>query len=61
MRLWGGRFGEGPDARMADYTRSVAVDRELALDDLEGSIAHVCSPTSRSRPSSPGSRAWPRT
>ena len=27
MRLWGGRFGEdGPDARMADFTRSIEVD-----------------------------------
>ena len=41
MRLWGGRFGEGPDARMADFTRSIEVDAELALDDLAGSIAHV--------------------
>src|SRR3954454_23298377 len=41
MRLWGGRFGEGPDARMADFTRSIDVDAELALDDLAGSIAHV--------------------
>ena len=29
MRLWGGRFGEGPDARMADFTRSIDVDAEL--------------------------------
>src|SRR3954465_14610938 len=41
MRLWGGRFDEGPDARMADFTRSIDVDAELALDDLAGSIAHV--------------------
>ena len=41
MRLWGGRFGEGPDARMADFTRSIDVDAELALDDIAGSIAHV--------------------
>jgi argininosuccinate lyase len=41
MRLWGGRFGDGPDARMADFTRSVEIDRELALDDIAGSIAHV--------------------
>ena len=41
MRLWGGRFGEGPDARMADFTRSIEVDAELALDDIAGSIAHV--------------------
>jgi argininosuccinate lyase len=41
MRLWGGRFGEGPDARMADFTRSIEIDAELALDDIAGSIAHV--------------------
>lgn len=41
MRLWGGRFGEGPDSRMADFTRSIEVDSELALDDIAGSIAHV--------------------
>ena len=41
MRLWGGRFDEGPDSRMADFTRSIEVDAELALDDLAGSIAHV--------------------
>src|SRR5512142_2880519 len=41
MRLWGGRFGEGPDSRMADFTRSIEVDAELALDDIAGSIAHV--------------------
>jgi len=41
MRLWGGRFGDGPDSRMADFTRSIDVDAELALDDIAGSIAHV--------------------
>jgi argininosuccinate lyase len=41
MQLWGGRFGEPNDARMADFTRSIEVDRVLALDDLAGSIAHV--------------------
>ncbi len=41
MRLWGGRFGDGPDARMAAFTRSIEVDAELALDDIAGSIAHV--------------------
>src|SRR3954468_5457299 len=41
MRLWGGRFDDEPDARMADFTRSIEVDVELALDDLAGSIAHV--------------------
>ncbi len=41
MQLWGGRFGEGPDARMADFTRSIEIDAALALDDIAGSIAHV--------------------
>ena len=41
MRLWGGRFGEDNDARVADFTRSIEIDAELAVDDLRGSIAHV--------------------
>lgn len=41
MRLWGGRFSGQTDPRTADFTRSVDVDRELALDDIAGSIAHV--------------------
>ena len=41
MQLWGGRFGEGPDARMAEFTRSIEIDAVLALDDIAGSIAHV--------------------
>ncbi len=41
MRLWGGRFSEENDERVADFTRSIDVDRELAADDIAGSIAHV--------------------
>jgi argininosuccinate lyase len=55
MRLWGGRFddatgaGEGSgagdtsheDERVAAFGRSIDIDRELALDDLDGSVAHV--------------------
>ncbi len=41
MRLWGGRFSEAGDARMEAFTSSIEVDRELAADDLVGSIAHV--------------------
>ncbi len=41
MRLWGGRFAEENDPRVADFTRSVELDRELAAEDLLGSIAHV--------------------
>jgi argininosuccinate lyase len=41
MRLWGGRFAEENDRRVADFTRSIELDRELATDDIAGSIAHV--------------------
>jgi argininosuccinate lyase len=41
MKLWGGRFAEPGDARVAAFTSSVDIDRVLALDDLTGSIAHV--------------------
>ncbi|HSS37066.1 MAG TPA: argininosuccinate lyase, partial [Patescibacteria group bacterium] len=41
MQLWGGRFSEANDARVADFTRSIDVDAVLALHDLAGSIAHV--------------------
>jgi argininosuccinate lyase len=41
MRLWGGRFSEESDERVADFTRSIDLDRELAADDIAGSIAHV--------------------
>ena len=41
MRMWGGRFSEENDARVADFTRSVEIDAAMALDDLAGSIAHV--------------------
>jgi argininosuccinate lyase len=41
MRLWGGRFSEENDARVADFTRSIEIDGALAADDIAGSIAHV--------------------
>jgi argininosuccinate lyase len=41
MRLWGGRFGEPNDPRAAEFGRSIDVDRELAQDDIAGSVAHV--------------------
>src|SRR3954452_8155418 len=41
MRLWGGRFEAPTDKLAADFTRSIDVDAELALDDIAGSIAHV--------------------
>jgi argininosuccinate lyase len=41
MRLWGGRFEGTTDERVADFTRSIEIDRVLAVDDIAGSIAHV--------------------
>jgi argininosuccinate lyase len=41
MRMWGGRFSGETDPRAGEFTRSVEIDRELALDDIAGSIAHV--------------------
>jgi argininosuccinate lyase len=41
MRLWGGRFEGATDERVADFTRSIELDRALAIDDIAGSIAHV--------------------
>jgi argininosuccinate lyase len=41
MRLWGGRFREPNDPRMIEFGRSIEVDRELAQDDIAGSVAHV--------------------
>ncbi len=41
MRMWGGRFAAETDPLAADFTRSIEVDRALAIDDLAGSVAHV--------------------
>jgi argininosuccinate lyase len=41
MRLWGGRFEAENDERVVAFGRSIDVDAELALDDLDGSVAHV--------------------
>jgi len=41
MRLWGGRFAGEADERMAAFTRSIDLDAALAIDDLDGSVAHV--------------------
>ena len=41
MKTWGGRFEREPDQRAADFSRSIEVDSELAVDDLVGSMAHA--------------------
>ncbi|NPA41895.1 MAG: argininosuccinate lyase [Aquificae bacterium] len=38
---WSGRFSEGTDEFVEEFTESVSYDRELALEDIEQNIAHV--------------------
>ncbi len=39
--MWKGRFKEDTDSLVLDYTCSLDVDREFALFDIQGSIAHA--------------------
>jgi argininosuccinate lyase len=39
--MWGGRFAEGPDALVEEYTESVSWDRALFRQDIAGSKAHA--------------------
>ena len=41
MKSWGGRLEGRPDPVAAEFGRSIEVDAALALDDVDGSIAHV--------------------
>jgi argininosuccinate lyase len=41
MRLWGGRFAADSDEQVARFGQSIDIDAEMALDDLDGSVAHV--------------------
>lgn len=38
---WGGRFGVATDRLVEAYTASVQVDRQLAVHDIRGSMAHA--------------------
>lgn len=40
-RMWGGRFAETTDALVEQFNASVTFDKRLALQDLQGSIAHA--------------------
>ncbi|KEZ78107.1 argininosuccinate lyase [Salinisphaera hydrothermalis] len=40
-QTWGGRFAEGPDARVAAFTESISFETRLAPYDIRGSIAHA--------------------
>jgi argininosuccinate lyase len=41
VTLWQGRFEGGPAADLLAFTESLSFDRRLALDDIDGSAAHV--------------------
>ena len=41
MRLWGGRFEGATDERVADFSRSIELDRALALDDLAAACPYA--------------------
>ena len=40
-RMWGGRFAEETDALVQRFGASIEVDQTMALEDIEGSIAHA--------------------
>jgi argininosuccinate lyase len=40
-KLWGGRFTKKTDQLVEEYTASITFDKELAEEDIQGSIAHV--------------------
>ncbi len=39
--MWGGRFASGPAAVMAAINTSLDVDKRLAAEDVQGSLAHA--------------------
>src|SRR6187431_698550 len=40
-KMWGGRFGEGPDAIMEEINVSIDVDRHMYAQDIAASKAHA--------------------
>ena len=40
-KMWGGRFGSGPDAIMEEINASIGFDQRLYAQDIKGSIAHA--------------------
>lgn len=40
-KLWGGRFTKKTDKLVEEYTASIMFDKELAEEDIQGSLAHV--------------------
>ena len=40
-RMWGGRFAEETDKLVEIFNASIDVDQKMALQDIQGSIAHA--------------------
>ena len=40
-KMWGGRFAGDTDALVEAFNASIDVDKAMALDDLDGSVAHA--------------------
>ncbi|MET3696211.1 argininosuccinate lyase [Bacillus oleivorans] len=40
-KLWGGRFTKETNKLVEEFTASISFDQRLALEDIEGSLAHV--------------------
>ena len=40
-KLWGGRFTKQTNHLVEEYTASIKFDQALALEDVQGSLAHV--------------------
>jgi argininosuccinate lyase len=40
-KLWGGRFAKQTNQLVEEYTASITFDKELAFEDIQGSLAHV--------------------
>jgi argininosuccinate lyase len=40
-KMWGGRFGSGPDTIMEEINASISFDRRLFAQDIKGSLAHA--------------------
>jgi len=40
-KLWGGRFTKQTDQLVEEYTASIMFDKALAIEDVQGSLAHV--------------------
>lgn len=40
-KLWGGRFTKKTDQLVEEYTASIPFDKELAEEDIQGSLAHI--------------------